>query len=132
MRLMFLVLLATTAASASALAQMSGAEFDALTRGQTFYYGLSGDAPYGAEEYLDDRRVRWSFLDGDCLDGSWYEDAGRICFVYDTRPEPQCWRFEHGSQGLVARFDGETTISDLYELRRSSEPLWCLGPKIGV
>jgi hypothetical protein len=34
-----------------ALAQMSAAEFDAYTRGQTFYYGAGG-APYGGEEYL--------------------------------------------------------------------------------
>lgn len=132
MRPTSLALLATIAASAPALAQVSGAEFDALTRGQTFYYGLDGTAPYGAEEYLDNQRVRWSFLDGNCLDGYWYAEAGRICFVYDTRPEPQCWRFEQGGEGLVARFDGQTTISDLYELRRSPEPLWCLGPEIGV
>lgn len=132
MRLISLALIALTAATAPVLAQMSGAEFDALTKGQTFYYGLNGDASYGAEEYLDNQRVRWSFLDGNCLDGYWYEDAGRICFVYDARPEPQCWRFELGGAGLVARFDGQTTVSDLYELRRSSEPLWCLGPKIGV
>lgn len=112
-------------------AQMSAAEFDAYTRGQTFYYGAGG-AAYGGEEYLPDRRVRWSFLDGDCQDGHWYEERGLICFVYDTRPEPQCWSFERTKNGLIARFSGEQSLSELYEVQRSAAPLMCLGPKIGV
>ncbi|MFU8883600.1 MAG: hypothetical protein ACNA7Q_14640, partial [Rhodobacterales bacterium] len=43
--------------------RMSAEAFDSYTRGQTFTYG-AGAEPYGAEEYLDNRRVRWSFLDG--------------------------------------------------------------------
>lgn len=132
MRVPCLVLLAATGLASLASAQMGAEEFDALTRGQTFYYGVNGSEPYGAEEYLDNRRVRWSFLDGECVEGSWYEEAGRICFVYENRPEPQCWIFDRTGGRLVARFDGETTTTDLYELHRSPEPLWCLGPRIGV
>lgn len=132
MRALCLVLLAATGLASLASAQMGAEEFDALTRGQTFYYGVNGSEPYGAEEYLDNRRVRWSFLDGECIEGSWYEDAGRICFVYENRPEPQCWIFDRTGGRLVARFDGETATTDLYELHRSQEPLWCLGPRIGV
>ncbi|MFU8776285.1 MAG: hypothetical protein ACNA7M_01265 [Roseovarius sp.] len=116
---------------APALAQMSAEEFDAYTRGQTFYYGAGG-VPYGGEEYLPDRRVRWSFLDGECQDGHWYEERGLICFVYDNRPDPQCWSFERTDQGLIARFAGERNLSELYEVRRSEAPLMCLGPEIGV
>ncbi|MGX0903223.1 hypothetical protein ACSSV8_001799 [Roseovarius sp. MBR-79] len=132
MRLISLALLAASGLAAPALAEMGAEAFDALTQGQTFYYGADGAEPYGAEEYLDNRRVRWSFLDGECIEGSWYEEAGRICFVYENRPEPQCWLFERLDGRLVARFDGETSTTDLYELRRSREPLWCLGPRIGV
>ncbi|MGR3323233.1 MAG: hypothetical protein ACU0DK_15030, partial [Pseudooceanicola sp.] len=84
---------------------MSAAEFDAYSRGKTFYYGAGGEA-YGVEEYLPDRRVRWSFLDGECKDGHWYEAAGgQICFVYeDTPDDPQCWTFFLEPEGLVARF----------------------------
>ncbi|WP_297771480.1 hypothetical protein [uncultured Roseovarius sp.] len=114
-----------------ALAQMSGAEFDAYTRGHTFYYGAGG-APYGGEEYLPDRRVRWSFLDGRCQDGHWYEENGLICFVYENRPDPQCWSFERAEGGLVARFAGDRTMSELYEVERSEAPLMCLGPDLGV
>lgn len=127
-----LFLIAATSLTAPAWADMGAAEFDAHTRGQTFFYGLDGAEPYGAEEYLDNRRVRWSFLDGECVDGYWYEQAGRICFVYDNRPDPQCWRFERQAGRLVARFEGETAPTELYELRKSREPLWCLGPRIGV
>ena len=111
--------------------RMTAAEFDAYTRGKTFYYGSAG-SPYGGEEYLEGRRVRWSFLDGDCKDGQWYEEAGLICFVYDDNPDPQCWSFERAASGLVARFQNDPSQSLLYEVEQSGEPLLCLGPKIGV
>ena len=117
---------------AAALAEMSAAEFDAYTRGKTFHYGAEGAEPYGAEEYLPGRRVRWSFLDGECQDGYWYPDGARICFVYETEPEPQCWRFERGTGRLEARFDGNEGVTELYEMHRSREPLSCPGPKVGV
>lgn len=112
-------------------AQMSAAEFDAYTHGHTFYYGSGGEA-YGGEEYLDNRRVRWSFLDGRCQSGHWYEQDGLICFVYESQPEPQCWSFEQSDSGLIARFAGDNRMSELYEVERSQEPLMCLGPEIGV
>ncbi len=111
---------------------MSAAEFDAYTRGKTFTFGSQG-APYGAEEYLDNRRVRWSFLDGRCQDGEWYEEAGQICFVYEhKRDEPQCWRFEKGASGMRALFENVPGQTELYEMAQSDEPLMCLGPEIGV
>ncbi|MEM7075099.1 MAG: hypothetical protein AAGA28_16850 [Pseudomonadota bacterium] len=110
---------------------MGAAEFDAYTKGKTFTYG-SGGAPYGAEEYLDDRRVRWSFLDGKCQDGTWYEEAGQICFVYEDKPDPQCWRFERTGHGITALFQNTPGETELYEMQQSHEPLMCLGPEIGV
>ncbi|EAQ23535.1 MULTISPECIES: hypothetical protein [unclassified Roseovarius] len=126
-----ILLAALTGLAHPVAAQMSAAEFDAYTRGQTFYYGAGG-TPYGGEEYLSDRRVRWSFLDGECQDGRWYEDSGLICFVYDNRPDPQCWSFERTDRGLIARFSGDQSMSELYEVKRSDAPLMCLGPDIGV
>jgi hypothetical protein len=127
-----LVLIAALCAPVhAAQAQMSAEEFDEYTRGHTFYYAAGG-APYGGEEYLDDRRVRWSFLDGECQDGYWYEAGDLICFVYENNPDPQCWTFQRSSTGLVARFEGDTAMSELYEVEKSSEPLMCLGPTPGV
>jgi hypothetical protein len=119
-----LALAALLAGPVPALAGMSAAEFDAYTRGKTFHYG--------AEEYLPGRRVRWSFLDGDCQEGYWYEDGPRICFVYETEPSPQCWRFERSDGRLTAQFEGGGNVTELYEMRQSREPLSCPGPKVGV
>jgi hypothetical protein len=111
--------------------RMDGAAFDAYTRGQTFTYG-TGAEPYGAEEYLDNRRVRWSFLDGRCQEGEWYEENGMICFVYDDNPDPQCWSFYQTPRGIVARFEDNPSQTTLYEITRSPEPLMCLGPEVGT
>lgn len=110
---------------------MTADQFDAYTRGKTFIYGNAG-GPYGAEEYLDDRRVRWSFLDGRCQEGAWYQKGDLICFTYDVEPEPQCWSFRRGANGLVARFAGDPQAQDLYEVERSARPLLCVGPDVGV
>ncbi|WP_299029104.1 hypothetical protein [uncultured Sulfitobacter sp.] len=131
MKLIAFCLTAFVALPACAQPLMSAEEFDAYTRGKTLYYG-NGAEPYGAEIYLPDRRVRWSFLDGECKDGSWYEDNGLICFTYDDRPAPQCWSFELGSGGLIARFENDPAVTPLYEATESTEELLCLGPKIGV
>lgn len=131
MRLITLILLALVALPANAQSTMSGEEFDAYTRGKTLYYG-SGNHPYGAEIYLPNRRVRWSFLDGECKEGQWYEADGLICFTYDDRPEPQCWSFEHGAKGLIARFENDPAVTPLYEANESTQEMLCLGPKTGV
>ncbi|MEO0937247.1 MAG: hypothetical protein AAFY38_03760 [Pseudomonadota bacterium] len=129
MRYAFL-LLALLAAPVTA-EPMTGPEFEAYTTGRTLFFGQNG-APYGAEIYLENRRVRWSFLDGECKDGYWYDDGPLICFVYEDRPEPQCWTFELGSGGLIARFENEPNATELYEAQDLGEEMLCLGPKIGV
>lgn len=129
----FLLFLSIFASVTPGLAQssMTAEEFDAYTLGQTFYYANNGQ-PYGGEEYLENRRVRWSFLDGRCQDGHWYEEDGLICFVYDSEPQPQCWSFKKGESGLMALFDGDETALDLYEVEKSDKPLMCMGPDLGV
>ena len=110
---------------------MSAAEFEAYVTGKTLYYGREG-APYGAEIYHENRRVTWSFLDGDCKEGAWYPEGRNICFVYDDRPDPQCWSFERGPQGLIARFENNPESTALYEAQDLGEEMVCLGPKVGV
>lgn len=125
------------AAAVPALAQdtaqdtMSAAAFEAYTQGHTFTYASRG-APYGAEEYLPNRRVRWSFLDGRCQQGEWYQENGLICFTYDTEPDPQCWSFRRGDSGLIARFANDPAATELFEVARSDAPLACMGPDVGV
>ena len=110
---------------------LSGAEFDAYTRGKTLFYGFDGVA-YGVERYLPDRRVIWSFLDGDCKQGVWYEQDGQICFVYEDRPDPQCWVFRQSGGGLVAQFEGDPEATELYEAGDIDEEMICYGPDVGV
>ena len=74
-----------------ALAQerpMSAAEFEAYTTGKTLTFSSDGYA-YGMEEYDADRRVRWSFLDGDCREGKTPragDAAGRSAATADEPP----------------------------------------------
>ncbi len=110
---------------------MTAAEFEAYVTGKTLYYGRLGEA-YGAEIYHENRRVTWSFLDGDCKEGYWYEEAGAICFIYEDRPDPQCWTFEKSGGGLVARFENNPDSAELYEAQDIGEEMICYGPKIGV
>ena len=110
---------------------MDGASFDSYTRGKTLFYGQNGQA-YGAEIYLDNRRVRWSFLDGKCKDGTWYEEGDQICFVYEDNPDPQCWAFTQDNGRLVARFENMPGATELYEALDVGEEMVCLGPEVGV
>ena len=132
MKTLTLLLTLMLAAPAFAQSTMSAAEFDAYTKGKTLYYGRQG-APYGAEIYHDNRRVQWSFLDGQCQEGRWYEAGpGLICFVYEDIPDPQCWTFSKGAGGLIARFEDNAESSALYEAEDIGEEMLCLGPKVGV
>ncbi|GGG63111.1 hypothetical protein GCM10011415_06880 [Salipiger pallidus] len=132
MRHLILAAILALPVSAQAAEPMSGAEFENYVTGKTLYFGMEGSA-YGVEEYLGDRRVRWSFLDGRCKDGTWYEEkAGLICFVYEDEPAPQCWSFFREGSGLRAVFENDPASTVLYEARQNDEPMVCLGPEIGV
>jgi len=110
---------------------MSGAAFEAYSTGKTLLYSLGG-TPYGAEEYLPGRRVRWSLLDGRCAEGVWHEAApGQICFFYENDPTPACWHFYAGATGLEAVSDADPALV-LREAGQMGEPLRCLGPEVGV
>lgn len=124
-------LIAAIAMATQAAEPMDGAAFDSYTRGKTLFYGQNGQA-YGAEVYLDNRRVRWSFLDGQCKEGYWYEDAGQICFVYEDNPVPQCWAFLQNDGGLIAKFENVPGATELYEADDLGEEMICLGPDVGV
>lgn len=110
---------------------MTAAEFEAYVTGRTLFFGQNGQV-YGAEEYRDNRRVRWSFLDGECKEGIWYEEGDQICFVYEDRLVPQCWQFFLDGTGLTAQFEGDPDQPELYEARELDEEMICLGPEVGV
>ncbi|WP_424979681.1 hypothetical protein [Leisingera sp. S232] len=131
MRFVMILLLAALPAPLLAGEPLSASEFDRYTQGRTLFYGFGG-AMYGVERYLPGRRVIWSFLDGKCQEGSWYDKAGQICFVYENRNDPQCWTFELGARGLTARFGDDPTATELYEAEDIGEDMLCHGPDVGV
>ena len=131
MNLHFVIPLCLIALPTLAEQPMSAAAFDAYTKGKTLYYGTGGNT-YGVERYMDNQRVVWSFLDGKCQDGFWYEESGQICFIYEGQPDPQCWTFSEGPDGLIARFENDPEATELFEARDIDEDMLCLGPDIGV
>ncbi|MBM7068741.1 hypothetical protein [Actibacterium sp. 188UL27-1] len=110
---------------------MSAAEFDAYTQGKTLYFYNDGQA-YGVEQYLPNNRVRWSFLDGECKDGTWYQSGEFICFVYEDREDPQCWTFFKQGNSLRALFEDDPNATELYEAGNTDDEMLCLGPEVGV
>ena len=126
-----IILLVASALAVKAEIPISGETFEALTTGKTFSYGVGGTA-YGAEEYLPNRRVLWSFLDGDCFEGRWYTDGSHICFVYEGISDDQCWQFFQDGNRLTARFQGEFDATQIFEIAREEERLYCKGPDVGA
>ena len=110
---------------------MTALEFEKFTQGRTLTYRQNG-TPYGTEQYIEGRRVRWSFLDGECSDGSWYPEADMICFSYANDEPPQCWRFYAKGDALIAELGNILDDPRQYEAHDAAEPLLCLGPEIGV
>lgn len=120
------------AATAGAQEKLGAEAFDAYSQGKTLYYTVDGEA-YGAEQYLPGHRVVWAFLGQDCQRGTWYEEAGDICFVYEGETDgPQCWSFYRGSAGLTAHFRGDPPDRNLVEVTQSATPLQCEGPYVGA
>lgn len=135
MRLLTLTLiLCLSALPAMAERSVSAQEFEQMVAGKTLHFDREG-APFGSEQYFDDKRVIWAFEDGgECQRGIWFENtSGQICFVYDTNPTPQCWNFLEGDDGnFRARLDGLSPAEDLITKRVSEEPLDCPLPDLGV
>ena len=131
MRLLVTLILLFCAQAKRAQDAMNATEFEALTKGKTFHFRQDGNV-YGAESYLNNRHVRWSFFDGTCLFGHWFVKEGYICFDYGADLELQCWTFRKTNEGFRAEFYQKSGQNDIYEAYPVNEPLQCLGPKIGV
>ncbi|MFK7752065.1 MAG: hypothetical protein AB8B51_05905 [Sedimentitalea sp.] len=131
MKKLMLILLCLTSPPLLADTPLSAEAFESYTEGKTLFFGNGGE-PYGVERYLKGRRVIWSFLDGQCKNGIWYEQDGQICFVYEDRSDPQCWTFSKGANGLIAQFENDPTSTELYEAQDLGEDMLCYGPEVGV
>lgn len=124
-----LILALILASPAWAETPLDGEAFDALVTGKTLTFSVNGQ-PYGVEYYAPSRRVIWSFLGGDCVNGEWYEDTSdsgpTICFTYENDPEPKCWQVFDEQGGIRATFMNRPDTMVLYEISEA-EPLVCGG-----
>ena len=106
--------------------------FEALSEGRTLHFTLDG-LPFGSEQFFPGRRSLWRTPDGRCETGVWAPRGDAICFVYETTPEAQCWRFTRSGGEIRADFmeggepDGESVLLDRVDDAR----LDCPGPRVG-
>jgi len=120
------------ASPATAAEPMTGAEFEAYTKGKVLDFLMNGEV-YGTEEYLSNRRVRWAFEGEDCQNGFWYERApSEICFIYDGTIDEQCWHYTATPDGVAADFLGDSEGPNIYVAGENPNGLFCPGPKVGV
>ncbi|MBA3909413.1 MAG: hypothetical protein C0524_05880 [Rhodobacter sp.] len=126
-----MVSLCLAASAAQAEAPLSAEAFDALTQGRTMTWAEFGQV-YGVEQYLPDRRVRWTVLGGDCRTGHWYADGPAICFLYEDRLDPVCWEVTEGPSGLLARLTSNPKEVDPVVIEETTDRLACFGPEVGA
>jgi hypothetical protein len=105
--------------------------FEAHVQGRTITY-RQFDSIFVVEEYLADRKVRWSVAPNECQYGSWYPDGDDICFVYEYDPTPSCWTFWLKDGALVALSVLGEPGQELHEVGNDQTPLPCPGPDVGV
>jgi hypothetical protein len=105
--------------------------FEDHVTGKTITY-RQFDNLFGVEEYLADRKVRWSTAPDECQYGTWYPSGENICFVYEYNPAPQCWTFWLRNGALVALSVNALPGEELHEVDVSDTPLPCPGPDVGV
>jgi hypothetical protein len=124
-------LLVSLAAPILAQTPLTGDEFAAHVAGKTVTYQRWGNI-FGIEQYLEGGKVRWSPLPGECQSGRWYPEGDNICFLYEYDPVPHCWTFWKEGDALVALSDSGLPGQEIYETDRSTTPLDCSGPDVGV
>ena len=110
---------------------MTAAEFDDYATGKTIDYA-DDFSIWGREQYLPDRRVRFSFTDDECRFGTWYDQGDQICFVYDNDPEPKCWIYFTDGKNVTTIYQTDGPGGRVSTARPTKEPLVCLGPEVGV
>lgn len=131
MRLALVLSFGLLASPVAAETLLDAERFDALTQGRSMSWTEFGQV-YGVEQYLPDRRVRWTFLGDTCVEGSWYPDGSAICFQYEDRPDPVCWEMTLAPTGIYATLTGTFGPPSQVVVEETSEPMACFGPEVGV
>jgi hypothetical protein len=126
-----LVCLTLAPDTASADPALTAEAFDALTQGKTMTWSEFGTV-YGVEQYLPDRRVRWTILGDICMTGHWYPQGDAICFQYEDRDTPACWFIGQQGSTLTALDTEDAPDTPPVIIEETTEPLPCFGPEVGV
>lgn len=109
---------------------MTPEEFEAWSTGFRLDYTVDG-VFWGSEAHLPGRETRDADDGGACVTGAWTAVDGAICFAYDGNPGPHCWRFRREGGTVLAELDGGSGGVRI-EVTRTTEPLACQGPEVGV
>lgn len=122
-------LLALLMAGPAAAEPMDGAAFRAFAEGWTLHFQDESGAYFGSEQYFANGRTTWAPSGGECHQGVWAEDEGRICFLYDVGVS--CWRlYADGPDGMRAesvatRAGGDGPTTRLRLLKKDRSPVLC-------
>ena len=127
----FVLFLALLPLPAWAQRVMTPAEFEAFATGKTLDYE-DDFSVWGREEYLPNRRVRFSFSEQECRFGTWYDQGDEVCFVYEDDPEPKCWTYFTDGKNVTTIYTSDGRGGSVSTARPTKEPLICLGPEVGV
>jgi hypothetical protein len=129
--LLIAALLAPLSAQAETIVQPS--TFEKISTGKTLYFYRNG-LFFGAEQFLEGRKSLWQFQEGtgECLNGTWFENDGKICFTYVQDPRIQCWYVLQKSSGYSVRGENSPPELDIDLGHIDDEPLNCTGPGFGV
>jgi hypothetical protein len=129
------LLLAVFAAPALAETPLTPAEFAAHIGTDTLTYDYSsGDR--GTADYGPNRTLRWAFAGAPCFNGTWFPRDDEICFASEDGTLSACWLFYNRTNGLhgIATFraSGDTAPLEIFEIARTTAPLACDLPHVGV
>lgn len=85
---------------------LGGEAFEALVSGRTLTYAPEGGEVWGVERFHSDRRVTWTRLGGECLEGTWFpagpKEAPQVCFAYEDGSGPHCFRFYRDGDAILS------------------------------
>ncbi len=105
-------------------APLTGAEFDALTRGRTMDTFDADDGLYGVETFLPGQKVIWRDA-GKCTRGTWEQVGQQICFTYEAgRNNPVCWTYHDRGGWIEGWFRGDHATVPI-QLREGKAPVSC-------
>lgn len=121
-----IALLALWGGSALAQERITADQFLDLALGRTLtFHDFRSGYPVGVEQFLTRELSVWKETGGQCVYGDISIEDGKLCFLYDHRPDKACWWPYRDGERLFVLFASRLTgeIQEVVEI--SDEPLGC-------